>query len=288
MTQNKTEEEVVNEVMEELVDFDGGNTTGGTVETNNISTNTENKSSGAESSKEETQLNNVAEAPKEVKLDNENTAEDVQSAEDKKETNGEGKSEEGDKEDHDSTSPPAEGEYEVETIVKHRKKKVMMIQPHIYRYGEDEMTWENADDLFCDDLVAEYWEKVKNQEVQANEGKKVSRSASKGKAKNTPPPIVKSENKRGRPKEKTDDNDRPRKQRKKKGDDDNDNWESQVVAVETVTRDDKTGELMVFLRWANGDTSKHPSKEANVKCPQQMIRFYEQRLTFAPPSTNKT
>ncbi|CAG8433519.1 6726_t:CDS:2 [Ambispora gerdemannii] len=298
MTQNKSEEEVVNEVMEQLVDFDGGATT---------ENNTEKTKNGggvtAESSKEESAINKVGgEVVKQETKPSDNgtvNTKAVENGEEKKETNGEGTAEptKDVKEEvavSDESSPPPDGEYEVEVIVDHKRRMGKMTYLIKWKgYGEDEMTWERAEDLFCEDLVNDYWEKT-NKEAQekAKYGNlKSSRRAKSttstlGRSKSTASTQSKSEfGKRSRTKEKGEENEqRPRKQRKKQVEDEESDWENQVVSVETVTRDDKTGELMVFLKWTNGETSKHPSREANLKCPQKMIRFYEQRLTFAPPA----
>ncbi|CAG8441811.1 6480_t:CDS:2 [Ambispora leptoticha] len=295
MTQNKTEEEVVNAVMEELVDFEGGATTETVPE--------KTKSVGgvtAESSKEESATNKVGgevAKPETKPSDNGTTnAKTAEIGEEKKETNG-GATIEEDKVEKEETasdgSPPPEGEYEVEMIMDHKRKAGKMTYLIKWKgYSEDDMTWERAEDLFCEDLVNEYWERT-NKEAQ--EKAKSGNLKSSRRAKTTTSThrtksaasSSKSESgtKRSRTKEKREENEqRPRKQRKKQIENEESDWENQVVSVETVTRDDKTSELMVFLKWTNGETSKHPSREANLKCPQKMIRFYEQRLTFAPPA----
>ncbi|CAG8515464.1 62_t:CDS:2 [Acaulospora morrowiae] len=191
------------------------------------------------------------------------------------------------KEDNEEEKKEGETEevFEVEAILGHKKNK-NGVKYHIKwkGYSVDDSTWENEGDVYAEELLEDYWLKHGNEQSEETSASPPKRKAG-GRKRAAPQPISHKDSKKTRVSSK------PRASRIKSDDDGAqalESWEDQVIAVETVTRDDKTGDLLVYLKWNNGETSRHPAKDVNMRCPQKMIKFYEQRLTFAPPAAHKS
>jgi len=117
-------------------------------------------------------------------------------------------------------------------------------------YGDEDNTWEPRENLDCDDLI-EAFEKARRD--KKNKGKGDARKSS------------------GAPdsKKRKDGDERPR------------GFERGLDPERIIGATDSSGELMFLIKWKGSDEADLvPAREANIKCPQTVIKFYEERLTW--------
>ncbi|XP_026063449.1 chromobox protein homolog 1 [Carassius auratus] len=123
-------------------------------------------------------------------------------------------------------------------------------------FSDEDNTWEPQDNLDCPDLIAEYMSKHKPNDKKESSVKRKGESDTDG-------------GEDSRPKKRKDEPDKPR------------GFARGLEPERIIGATDSSGELMFLMKWKNSDEADLvPAKEANVKCPQVVISFYEERLTW--------
>jgi len=120
-------------------------------------------------------------------------------------------------------------------------------------YPDSENTWEPEDNLDCPDLISAFEEKTK-QKKEEKKRKKEAEASGSGKKKQK---LVEDED--GKPR----------------------GFERGLQPERIIGATDSSGELMFLMKWKDSDEADLvPARQANVKCPQIVIQFYEERLTW--------
>ena len=153
----------------------------------------------------------------------------------------------------DSSPAEEEEEYTVEKVVDKRTGKNGKIE-YLLKwkgYGEEDNTWEPKENLDCEDLIRDFERKAK----EKSDKKAAEKRKSSGPG--------------GELKKKKADDDRPR------------GFDRGLDPERIIGATDSSGDLMFLIKWRGSDEADLvPAKEANVKCPQTVIKFYEERLTW--------
>eukprot|EP00092_Neocalanus_flemingeri_P032429 GFUD01035270.1.p1 GENE.GFUD01035270.1~~GFUD01035270.1.p1 ORF type:complete len:166 (+),score=58.41 GFUD01035270.1:57-554(+) len=159
----------------------------------------------------------------------------------------------------------SEEEYEVETIVNKRLRKGKAEYLVKWKGWEDpdDNTWEPIAHLDCKELIKEYEEKHAGEAVSTASGsatdKKKGPDSGKRKAEE------KSKNEKSAKKPDT----RPK------------GFARGLTAEKIIGATNDPGELYFLIKWKGSDEADLvPAKEANIKIPQVVIKFYEERLNW--------
>ncbi|XP_013773675.1 chromobox protein homolog 1-like isoform X2 [Limulus polyphemus] len=156
-------------------------------------------------------------------------------------------------------SSPEVEEYIVEKII---DKKVTNGHIEYYLkwkgYPDSENTWEPKENLDCPDLIAEFEKSYKSKDGEKNDEKKKRKISEDGSNNST-------------------------QKKKKKPENDNKlkGFDRGLEPDKIIGATDSSGELMFLIKWKGSDEADLvAAKQANVKCPQVVIKFYEERLTW--------
>ncbi|KAL4711912.1 hypothetical protein ACJJTC_006081 [Scirpophaga incertulas] len=161
--------------------------------------------------------------------------------------------------------PEVEEEFSVEKVLDRRMRNGKVEYYLKWKgYNDDDNTWEPEENLDCPDLIQAFEDARKKKEA---EGKliKVEKYVPKRKSSATP-------DLKGAKKIKSDD-------KKASG------FDRGLEPEKIIGATDSSGELMFLMKWQGTDEADLvPAKQANIRCPQVVIQFYEERLTWHTPT----
>ncbi|KAG2460942.1 CBX1 protein, partial [Polypterus senegalus] len=154
-----------------------------------------------------------------------------------------------------------EEEYVVEKVLDRRVVKGKVEYLLKWKgFSDEDNTWEPEENLDCPDLIAEFLQSQKT----AHEVDKTEATKRKASVEEAEPAGEES-----KPKKKKEEPEKPR------------GFARGLEPERIIGATDSSGELMFLMKWKNSDEADLvPAKEANVKCPQVVISFYEERLTW--------
>ncbi|XP_045761694.1 chromobox protein homolog 1-like isoform X2 [Maniola jurtina] len=185
---------------------------------------------------------------------------------------------------NETTDGSSEEEYVVEKVLNKRtvKGKVQYLLKW-KGYKEEESTWEPEENLDCEELIRAFEDNRKEKEAKAKKSDE-NQSRTKKRRRDSDDTSVSGRKGRGTSVSSADDH----RESKKKEDKAKSGFEKGLKAEKIIGASDATGELMFLVKWADSDEAELvPAKVANVKCPQQVIAFYEERLTWHTPTESE-
>jgi len=151
-----------------------------------------------------------------------------------------------------------EEEYQVEKVMKKRIRNGVTEYLLKWRnFDESENSWEPEANLDCPDLIADFESHQK--------------------------PVEKEKESSGTPK------DEPPAKKRAKGDEKPKGFDRGLDHEKIIGATDASGELTFLIKWKGTEEADLvPARIANVKCPQVVIKFYEERLTWQTHPSNQT
>lgn len=160
------------------------------------------------------------------------------------------------------SASPAEGEEEeeeefvVEKVLNVRMKNGRKEYYLKWKgYSDNENTWEPLENCGdCDDLIKIFEDNLKKKKKGTTDEKKKQYSK---------------EDESAKKKKKVEEDNKPR------------GFDRGLQPEKIIGATDSSGELMFLMKWKESDEADLvPSRQANVRCPQIVIAFYEERLTW--------
>ncbi|CAL8366604.1 unnamed protein product [Lota lota] len=183
----------------------------------------------------------------------------------------------GKKSREDDSSSSQEEEYVVEKVLDRRVVKGRVEFFLKWKgYSEKHNTWEPEKNLDCPELISEFMKTYKKS--SSTSGSSTPSSASKSCTS-----VSRSKETSGSKKKHSDDEEGGSKLKKKKEDEVlvARGFERGLEPEKIIGATDSCGDLMFLMKWKDSDEADLVlAKEANHKCPQIVIAFYEERLTW--------
>ncbi|XP_073984606.1 chromobox protein homolog 3-like isoform X2 [Rhodnius prolixus] len=198
------------------------------------------------------------------------------------------------KEEKKTSEEPAgeeEEEFSVEKVLDRRFTKNGGVE-YLLKwkgYSDEDNTWEPEENLDCPDLIQAYEEERRKKDESQKQKKEGNGEVVKKDENVVVPSSTNKKRKAGATvvsddkKEKNANNSKTRKTEtsdlepptKIRG------WCRGLEPEKIIGATDASGELMFLMKWRGADEADlvH-AKEANKRCPQVVIRFYEERLTW--------